>query len=149
MTNLCPPQTLNKSFMLANQRASSKLYCTEKQFSSQEESPDLNISESCRQKLRELNAGSDSTKMLRLVVEGGGCSGFQYKFDLDDSTNSDDRIFGCEPNCQVVVDEVSLSLVRGAHVEFHTELIRSSFRIANNPQSAEGCSCGASFSVKI
>ncbi|XP_018021590.1 iron-sulfur cluster insertion protein ErpA [Hyalella azteca] len=87
-------------------------------------------------------------QFLRIVVEGGGCSGFQYKFNLEDKLQPDDRRFG-PPDASVVTDEVSLSFIKGATVEYHTELIRAAFRIVNNPQSKAGCSCGASFAIKI
>ncbi|KOB71653.1 Iron-sulfur cluster assembly 2-like protein, mitochondrial [Operophtera brumata] len=86
----------------------------------------LLISDSCAQKLKQLCDNSD--KFLRLCVESGGCSGFQYKFDLDSKLADDDRIF--EKNgAKVVIDETSLEYIRGATVDYHTELIRSAFRL--------------------
>ncbi|KAI8439482.1 hypothetical protein MSG28_013253 [Choristoneura fumiferana] len=85
------------------------------------------ISESCVQKLRQLC--DDDKSFLRLCVESGGCSGFQYKFDLDTKIQNDDRF--------------------GSTIDYHTELIRAAFRVVQNPNADLGCSCGASFSIKI
>jgi iron-sulfur cluster insertion protein len=83
--------------------------------------------------------------ILRLSVEGGGCSGFQYKFGLADLIESDDSV--AETNgVQLVVDPVSLDLVAGAAVDYVESLGGSAFRVTN-PNAASGCGCGSSFSV--
>jgi iron-sulfur cluster insertion protein len=83
--------------------------------------------------------------ILRLSVEGGGCSGFQYKFGMADSIESDD-IIAAEAGAQLVVDPVSLDLVRGSAVDFVESLGGKSFQVTN-PNAASGCGCGSSFSV--
>ncbi|XP_009953194.1 PREDICTED: iron-sulfur cluster assembly 2 homolog, mitochondrial, partial [Leptosomus discolor] len=103
------------------------------------------LSESCVKRLLEITEGSE---FLRLQVEGGGCSGFQYKFSLDTVVNPDDRVFE-QGGARVVVDVDSLAFVKGSMVDFSQELIRSSFQVVSNPQAEKGCSCGTSFSVKI
>ncbi|XP_064005688.1 iron-sulfur cluster assembly 2 homolog, mitochondrial [Pogoniulus pusillus] len=103
------------------------------------------LSESCVKRLLEITAGSE---FLRLQVEGGGCSGFQYKFSLDTVINPDDRVFE-QGGARVVVDVDSLAFVKGSMVDFSQELIRSSFQVVSNPQAEKGCSCGTSFSVKF
>ncbi|XP_008847963.1 iron-sulfur cluster assembly 2 homolog, mitochondrial [Nannospalax galili] len=105
----------------------------------------IRLTDSCIQRLLEITEGSE---FLRLQVEGGGCSGFQYKFSLDTVINPDDRVFE-QGGARVVVDCDSLAFVKGAQVDFSQELIRSSFQVLNNPQAQQGCSCGSSFSVKI
>ncbi|NXT93119.1 ISCA2 protein, partial [Anhinga rufa] len=109
------------------------------------------LSQSCVKRLLEIIEGSE---FLRLQVEGGGCSGFQYKFSLDTVINPDDRqgqrdvvVVGC--GARVVVDVESLAFVKGSMVDFSQELIRSSFQVVSNPQAEKGCSCGTSFSVKF
>ncbi|NXW42646.1 ISCA2 protein, partial [Nyctiprogne leucopyga] len=103
------------------------------------------LSESCVKRLLEITEGSE---FLRLQVEGGGCSGFQYKFSLDTVINPDDRQ-GQRGGARVVVDVDSLAFVKGSMVDFSQELIRSSFQVVSNPQAEKGCSCGTSFSVKL
>ncbi|EHB15435.1 Iron-sulfur cluster assembly 2-like protein, mitochondrial [Heterocephalus glaber] len=111
----------------------------------------IRLTDSCVQRLLEITEGSE---FLRLQVEGGGCSGFQYKFSLDTVINPDDRqgerggVFE-QGGARVVVDSDSLAFVKGAQVDFSRELIRSSFQVLNNPQAQQGCSCGSSFSIKL
>ncbi|XP_040557927.1 iron-sulfur cluster assembly 2 homolog, mitochondrial [Gallus gallus] len=83
------------------------------------------LSESCVKRLLEIAEGSE---FLRLQVEGGGCSGFQYKFSLDTVINPDDRVFE-QGGARVVVDVDSLAFVKGSMVDFSQELIRSSFQV--------------------
>lgn len=83
--------------------------------------------------------------VLRLSVEGGGCSGFQYKFGLADAVKDDDiRTEG--EGASLVVDPISLDLVRGSAVDFVESLGGKSFKVTN-PQAQAGCGCGSSFSV--
>ncbi|XP_040268283.1 iron-sulfur cluster assembly 2 homolog, mitochondrial isoform X2 [Bufo bufo] len=102
------------------------------------------LAESCV-RLRQMTSGPE---FLRLQVDSGGCSGFQYKFSLDTEVAAEDRVFGGD-GAQVVVDVQSLQLVRGSTIEFCEELIRSCFLLRHNPQAAHGCSCGSSFSIKV
>jgi iron-sulfur cluster insertion protein len=83
--------------------------------------------------------------MLRITVSGGGCSGFQYGFSLDDQKNDDDRLFERD-GVTVVIDEVSLDLLKGSEVDFVEDLIGSYFAI-KNPNASSTCGCGSSFSV--
>ncbi|NVE95387.1 HesB/IscA family protein [Altererythrobacter lutimaris] len=83
--------------------------------------------------------------ILRLSVEGGGCSGFQYKFDLADGPDSDDSVSETD-TVQLVVDPISLDLVSGSVVDFVESLGGAAFRV-ENPQAAAGCGCGSSFGI--
>lgn len=83
--------------------------------------------------------------ILRLSVEGGGCSGFQYRYGLADAIAPDDVVTH-NGDVRLVVDPVSLDLIEGSEVDFVESLGGSAFRITN-PQAASGCGCGASFSV--
>ncbi|OQV12212.1 putative Iron-sulfur cluster assembly 2-like protein, mitochondrial [Hypsibius exemplaris] len=93
------------------------------------------LSDSCVTRLKKLQEESpESPVILRVAVEGGGCSGFQYNFTLDHKVNPDDRIF--ERNgAKVVIDETSLDYVKGSTVDFSHELIRSAFRVVSNPKA--------------
>ncbi len=83
--------------------------------------------------------------MLRLSVDGGGCAGFQYVFGLADAVATDD-ITTERNGVTLVVDPVSLDLVRGAQVDYVESLGGAAFRV-ENPQAASGCGCGSSFSI--
>jgi iron-sulfur cluster assembly accessory protein len=83
--------------------------------------------------------------ILRLSVDGGGCAGFQYKFGLADTVESDDLITE-QGGVRLVVDSVSLDLVRGSAVDYVENMGGASFRVTN-PNAASGCGCGTSFSI--
>lgn len=83
--------------------------------------------------------------ILRLAVEGGGCSGFQYRFGLAESIEGDDLSVE-QDGVKLVVDSVSLDLVRGSAVDYVEDLGGSAFKVTN-PNAASGCGCGSSFSV--
>lgn len=83
--------------------------------------------------------------ILRLAVEGGGCSGFQYKFDLADAPEVDDSVSETD-GVRLVVDPVSLDLIAGSTVDFVESLGGAAFKV-ENPQAAAGCGCGASFGI--
>ena len=87
----------------------------------------------------------DNSKYFRITVLGGGCSGFQYKFDFDNSINKDDIIFKTN-KVEILIDNVSLNYIKGSKIDYVEELIGSSFKISN-PQASSSCGCGTSFSV--
>nr|CAD1832038.1 unnamed protein product [Ananas comosus var. bracteatus] len=109
----------------------------------------VHMTENCVRRLKEL-CSKDSYvdgKMLRLSVETGGCSGFQYVFLLDEKKNEDDRVFE-KDGVKLVVDNISYDFVKGATVDYVEELIRSAFLVVTNPSAVGGCSCKSSFMVK-
>lgn len=83
--------------------------------------------------------------VLRLSVEGGGCSGFTYKFDLADGPDSDDSVSETD-GVKLVVDPVSLDLLSGSRVDFVESLGGAAFKV-DNPNAAAGCGCGSSFGI--
>ncbi|KIY99107.1 putative Iron-sulfur cluster assembly 2 like protein [Monoraphidium neglectum] len=92
-------------------------------------------------------AGASKQVLLRVEVEGGGCSGFQYKFRLDTAVGPEDRVFE-RGGARVVTDAVSLEFLKGAVIEFEDSLMRSAFQVAANPNSESTCGCGSSFVAK-
>ncbi|XP_028087718.1 iron-sulfur assembly protein IscA-like 2, mitochondrial [Camellia sinensis] len=109
----------------------------------------VHMTDNCVRKMKELQTDEASRKenMLRLSIEAGGCSGFQYNFSLDDKTNADDRLFERD-GVKLVVDKISFDFVKGSSVDYVEELIRSGFQVADNPSAVGGCSCKSSFMVK-
>ena len=87
----------------------------------------------------------DSASYFRITVLGGGCAGFQYKFDFENKRNKDDILIK-EEKINVVIDETSLELIQNSKIDYVHELIGSSFRITN-PQASSSCGCGTSFSI--
>jgi iron-sulfur cluster assembly accessory protein len=95
-------------------------------------------------RLAEINAASGDAKALRVAVEGGGCSGFQYEIKLDEPAE-DDLILEGEGQ-KVVVDSVSLPFLANAVIDFSEELIGARF-VIDNPNATSSCGCGTSFSI--
>ena len=87
----------------------------------------------------------DNSKFFRITVLGGGCAGFQYKFDFENIKNHDDQEIKTK-KVNILVDDISLNLIKGSKIDYVNELIGSSFKISN-PQASSSCGCGTSFSV--
>lgn len=110
----------------------------------------VNVSETAVQKLKELKVEENSPNLtLRIRVESGGCHGFQYIFQLQDGSeiNKNDSIFERD-GCKVLVDHVSLKILRDATIDYTTELIGSQFKI-HSPHTSSSCGCGSSFSLDM
>ncbi len=101
------------------------------------------VTERAFERLAEIGA-SDQGKALRVAVEGGGCSGFQYEIDLDDVKDGDLVLEGAGE--KVVIDGVSLPFLTEAVIDFTEELIGARF-VINNPNATSSCGCGTSFSI--
>ena len=85
------------------------------------------------------------TKCLRIAVEGGGCSGFQYDIRLEEKESDDDTVFN-KDGAKVIIDSISLEFLAGATIDFSNEIIGAKFTI-DNPNATSSCGCGTSFSV--
>lgn len=106
----------------------------------------ITITENAARRVKHLiDSEGDPSKMLRVSVSGGGCSGFQYSFSLDDKTLGDDLLFQ-QHGITVVVDEISLDLVKGSELDFVENLMGSAFSL-RNPNAVSTCGCGSSFAM--
>ena len=106
---------------------------------------DIALTPAAAARVAAIAARQNKPAILRLSVDGGGCSGFQYKFGFADSVDADDAVAE-QDGVRLVVDSISLDLVRGAAVDYVEELGGAAFKVTN-PQAASGCGCGSSFSV--
>jgi iron-sulfur cluster assembly accessory protein len=107
--------------------------------------PDIILSDSAAKRVAAIAERQSKPAILRLSVDGGGCAGFTYKFELADAPEVDDTVAETS-GVRLIVDAVSLDLVRGSAVEFVEDLGGAAFRVTN-PNAASGCGCGSSFSV--
>lgn len=106
----------------------------------------VSLSASAARRVAQLKAQENlPDAFLRLAVSGGGCSGFQYGFSFDDHRQDDDRVFERD-GVQLVIDAVSLELVKGAEIDFVEDMMGAAFQV-RNPNAASSCGCGNSFSV--
>ena len=103
------------------------------------------LTERAARRIGQILKGEPPGSMLRVSVEGGGCSGFQYKFDFVASKAEDDLVLARD-GATVLVDPVSVQYMAGAEIDFVDDLIGASFKI-NNPVATASCGCGTSFSV--
>ena len=87
----------------------------------------------------------DKFDYFRITVLGGGCAGFQYKFDFDNKKNNDDILIKTN-KISVLIDKTSLELINGSKIDYVDELIGSSFKVIN-PKASSSCGCGTSFSL--
>ena len=105
----------------------------------------VTLSESAAVQINAIMAKQGSDRYMRVMVEGGGCSGFQYKFDFADAPNDDDIVI--ERNgAKVLIDDVSLGFLENSEIDYVRELIGSAFKI-HNPNAVAACGCGTSFSI--
>lgn len=107
--------------------------------------PPVALSPSAAARVAAIASRQGRDPALRLAVEGGGCSGFQYKFDLASGVEDDDTVVERD-GVKLIVDAVSLDLVRGCTVDYVESLGGAAFRV-ENPNAAAGCGCGSSFSI--
>ncbi len=106
----------------------------------------VRLTESAARRVAQLKAQENvPNAFLRLAVSGGGCSGFQYGFSFDEQRQDDDVVFERD-GVELVVDAVSLELIKGAEVDFVEDMMGAAFQV-RNPNAASSCGCGNSFSV--
>ena len=105
----------------------------------------VTLSSSAARRLKAISAQEGRPLMLRVAVEGGGCSGFQYKFDLVDAAEDDDLKIERD-GAAAVVDTLSLALLGGSEIDFVDQLAGAEFRV-RNPNARSSCGCGVSFSI--
>lgn len=137
-----------------------------------DQSTDILVTASCAARVKQLASTRPNPESvyLRVFVDAGGCSGFQYKFlllsedgshnnssnnggsldeeDEDGTIDPEEDIIVVKDGARVVIDEASLELVKGSTIDYVQEMIRSSFAVMGNPQSESACGCGSSFAVK-
>ena len=107
--------------------------------------PDISLTENAARRVAAIATRKNAPAILRLAVDGGGCAGFTYSFELADGPEADDAV--AETNgVKLIVDPASLDLVRGSSVDFVEDLGGASFKVTN-PNAQSGCGCGSSFSV--
>lgn len=107
--------------------------------------PAITLTERAARRINEIMATEPAGSMLRISVNGGGCSGFQYAFDVDRTRQEDDLVIERD-GAAVLVDEVSVQYMDGSVIDFVDDLIGQSFKI-ENPNATASCGCGTSFSL--
>ena len=107
----------------------------------------FNITDSASARINKLKADDGKAGLrFRISVKGGGCSGFQYEFALDDSPPASDDVVIAKDGAEVIIDETSLGIVKGSQLDFTEDLAQAGFAI-KNPNATAKCGCGNSFSV--
>ena len=107
--------------------------------------PAVTLSQAAAQRIAALSQAEGKALKLRVAVDGGGCSGFQYRFDLVEAADADDLVIAREGS-EALVDPVSLTLLLGSEIDYVDELIGAQFQI-RNPNAKSSCGCGVSFSI--
>ena len=105
----------------------------------------ITVSERAARRIGEILKVEGDGAMLRISVEGGGCSGFQYKFDMERAKADDDLVIARE-GATVVIDPVSVNYMAGSEIDFVDDLIGASFKV-KNPKATASCGCGTSFAL--
>ena len=105
----------------------------------------ITVSERAAKRIGEILKGEPAGTMLRVSVEGGGCSGFQYKFDMERAKAANDLVISRD-SAVVLIDPVSVNYMAGSEIDFVDDLIGASFKV-KNPQAKASCGCGTSFAL--
>jgi iron-sulfur cluster assembly protein len=105
----------------------------------------ITLTQTAADRIKAILAKQSDATMLRVSVDGGGCSGFSYKFDFETAASADDLVVERD-GAKVAIDEMSLEFLDGSEIDFSTDLIGAAFKI-NNPNATASCGCGTSFSI--
>ena len=105
----------------------------------------VTVSDKAARRIGEILKSEPAGTMLRVSVEGGGCSGFQYKFDMERAKAADDLVIDRD-GAVVLIDPVSVNYMAGSEIDFVDSLIGASFKV-NNPKAKASCGCGTSFAL--
>ena len=108
-------------------------------------SANVGLSDSAAKQIAHILSGEAANAALRVSVSGGGCSGFQYHFDLDSARNDDDLVIE-KDGAIVLIDETSVGFLDGAEIDYVDDLIGAAFQV-KNPNASASCGCGMSFSI--
>ncbi len=105
----------------------------------------VTVSDKAARRIGEILKGEPPGTMLRVSVEGGGCSGFQYKFDMERAKSAGDLVIARD-GAVIVIDPVSVGFMAGSEIDFVEDLIGASFKV-KNPKATASCGCGTSFAL--
>ena len=105
----------------------------------------VTLSDAAAKRIAAILGANPANRAMRVSVEGGGCSGFSYKFDLVETSDADDLVLE-KGDARVLIDQISLVYMDGAEIDFIDNLMGQSFQI-NNPNAVASCGCGTSFSI--
>ena len=105
----------------------------------------ISVSDRAANRIREIMAGEAGKNALRISVQGGGCSGFRYDFEIVSQTQEDDLVIE-KSGARVVIDPISVPYMAGSQIDYVDDLIGASFKIVN-PNATASCGCGTSFSI--
>jgi iron-sulfur cluster assembly accessory protein len=105
----------------------------------------VTVTDRAARRIAEIVAREAETPLLRVSVEGGGCSGFQYRFDLVSAGEADDLLIE-KGGARVLIDPISLGLISGSEIDYVEDLMGAAFKV-RNPQATASCGCGTSFSI--
>ena len=105
----------------------------------------LDISENAIKKIKDVSNKNTNNKFFRISVTGGGCQGFSYKFNFENTKNNDDKIYNFS-DVTVLIDKTSLSFLNGSKLDYIEDMMGSYFKLSN-PHASSTCGCGTSFSV--
>ncbi len=109
------------------------------------DAPTVVVTDRAARRIAEILTGEAAASVLRVAVEGGGCSGFQYRFEVERGSAPDDLLIERE-GARVAIDPVSLQYLAGSQIDYADELIGASFRV-DNPNATASCGCGTSFAL--